>query len=298
MLEIRSRFLTAQVLPEIGACIERLDVALLGQSNRPVLIAPSRSGTQAGDARQSAHFAMLPYVNRVRSNVLHCQGRTISMKPNTDETLALHGVGWQGNWRVLSKSSDHCELGFEAPVDFPFRFSAKQRLTMSENALLIELGITNTSDTVIPVGLGFHPYFPRDAETRVEFNAEWFWLEGPGHLPTDPIRVPPELSFSNLRPLPKTWRANCYTHWSGSAVIDQPNLGYKLSMTASEQLRDLMFYAPPKADFFALEPQSHTTGFLETDGNDSIATPMHALLPGDSYQAWMQLQVNILPQTQ
>lgn len=295
MLELKSKFLTGRVLPEVGGCLERLDLTLLDQTIRPVLVAPSTAATHAGDARQSAHFAMLPYVNRVRGNMLRCGDAVITMQPNTDEPLALHGAGWQGAWRVLSATADRCELGLDAPANYPFRFHARQTFTLSDDALLINLSVTNTSSHAIPVGLGFHPYFPRDVGTRLQFDAEWFWLEGSSHLPTDSIRVPPELSFAHSRHLPGKWRANCYTGWHGKAVIEQPVLGYSLFMTASENCSDLMFYTPPDAGFFALEPQSHTSGFVQTYRDESMATPMRELSSGETLACWMQVQV--LPHT-
>ena len=247
ILELSSKFLTARVLPKVGGCLERLDLILPDQVVSPVLAAASASAAQAGDARLSAHFAMLPYVNRARGNALRCGDQIITVPPNTDEPLALHGAGWQGEWRVISRTHNSCDLQLDAPEDYPFRFRARQTFTLSDDELLITLSVTNTSSHAIPVGAGFHPYFPRNPTTRLQFNAEWFWLEGPGHLPTDFIGVPPELSFASSRHLPEKWRANCYTGWDGKAVIVQPALGYRLSMTASKNCTDLMFYTPPDA---------------------------------------------------
>ena len=295
MLDLRSRFLVARVLPEIGSCLESVMLIRPDGTTTPVLLAPSVAAMQAGDARQAAHFPMLPFVNRVPGNMLRCEGREFSVAPNTDEPLALHGTGWQGSWRVLSQSPEACEMELHAPTGFPFDFRASQKITLSDSALLIEPGLTNTSSHPIPVGLGFHPYFPRDQATRLQFNADWFWLEGPGHLPTDAIRTPPELSFAMSRALPDRWRANCYTGWTGPVVIDQPARGHRIEMIASKGLRDLMVYAPPGTGFFAVEPQSHTTGFLDTQSDSPTTTPLHALPPNAQFAAWMKVTVRFLP---
>lgn len=295
MLTLSTKFLTASILPKVGGCLKGLDLKRPDGGVSPVLLAPSTIAACAGDALQSGHFAMLPYVNRARGNTLRCGDQIIPMPPNTAEPVALHGAGWQGNWRVLSSMQDRCELALDAPDDYPFRFHARQTFELSDDGLRITLGLTNTSRHTIPVGLGFHPYFPRDTATRLQFDAEWFWLEGPGHLPTDAIRVPPELSFAGSKPLPGKWRANCYTGWAGKAVIEQPSLGYGLSMTASDNCPDLMFYTPPDERFFALEPQSHTSGFVQTTKDDSMATPMRKLLSGETFACWMQ--INVTPHT-
>ena len=86
--------LTARVLPNIGGCIEMLDLTLSDQITRPVLVALSNPAA-IRDARESAHFAMLPYVNRVRGNELRCDDNIISVPLNTEEPLALHGESWR-----------------------------------------------------------------------------------------------------------------------------------------------------------------------------------------------------------
>ncbi len=291
MIILKSNTLTVRVLPEIGGCIESFELTLPGQPGVTILLAPSLPLTHAGDAKQSAHFLMLPYVNRVRGNEIRSKNLVFAMTPNTSEPLALHGVGWQTSWQVLEADADFCELGCIAPVDYPIQFRARQKLSLSNDALLIDVSITNTSNISIPVGAGFHPYFPRDDQTKLQFSADYFWLEGPGYMPTDCIRVPPELSFDTFRPLPDKWRANCYTGWSGNAVIEQPSLGYDLEMTASTNLPDLMFYTPPDLGFFALEPQSHTAGYVDTHKDGSPATAMLELAPGDTFAVWTQLKV-------
>ena len=291
MINLKSNTLSVGVLPEIGGCIETFELTLPGQPAVAILSAPSLPLTHAGDAKQSAHFLMLPYVNRLRGNEIRCEDSVFNMLPNTSEPLALHGVGWQLSWQVLETGADFCELGCSAPVGYPIQFHARQKIGLSDDTLLIDVSITNTSDFNIPVGAGFHPYFPRDDQTKLQFAADYFWLEGPGHMPTDCIRVPPELSFDAMRPLPDKWRANCYTGWNGRALIEQPSLGYDVVMTASPNLPDLMFYTPLDVGFFALEPQSHTAGHVDTSKDGSPATPMVELEPGVTFAVWMKLQV-------
>ncbi len=125
---------------------------------------------------------------------------------------------------------------------------------------MAHLWMRNDAGHEIPAGLGAHPYFPRLPDTTIQFNASHFYLEGPDHLPTEAISLPPELDFSVAANLPTSWRNNAYGGWSGRATISQPTLGYQLSLLANEGLRELMFYTDPGLPRFALEPQSHTSG--------------------------------------
>ena len=290
MLTLRSDCLEARLLPEVGGCLLSLD-HMEGMRRQHILIAPSVEAAQSGQTAQSAHFLMLPWVNRIPGNRLLCEGDAIAIQPNTPEPLALHGIGWQRPWSVVDTAADRCTLQVESPPDYPIPFRAIQGLRLEGSSLLISVTLENSGNHRIPAGVGFHPYFPRDAQTRLAFEADWFWLEGPGHMPTDAIRVPPELDFREGRLLPERWRANCYSGWHGPAVIDQPTFGYRVVMTASEGLDDLMFYTPPDESFWALEPQSHTTAQVDTRKSEPAAQPMRRLGPGETLRAWMQIEV-------
>lgn len=295
MLTLRSEILEATLLPEVGGCIVALDLTgPRGAEPRPVLLAPSRDAALAGQAAQSAHFLMLPWANRVPGNRLLHDGEPIEVPRNTPEPLALHGVGWQRPWSVLESTPDRCVMEVESPADYPIPFSARQEVQITAGTLLISVVLRNAGTRALPLGMGFHPYFPRDASTRLTFEADWFWLEGPGHMPTDAIRVPPELDFHEGRLLPGRWRANCYSGWRGSVVIEQPASGYRVVMSGSEGLTDLMFYTPPGEPFWAIEPQSHTTAQVDTRSREPAARPIRSVAPGDQLTEWMRLDISEL----
>ena len=133
------------------------------------------------------------------------------MPRNTDEPFALHGAGWNNVWTVDHSGPDRCVSSLPEPAGYLFAFRAEQQIDLQGNSVTVMLSLTNTSDSPIPAGLGVHPYFPRDPRTQLQLQSDWFWLEGPGYKPTDPIRVPPELDFTKAREVPAKWRANCYT---------------------------------------------------------------------------------------
>lgn len=116
----------------------------------------------------------------------------------------------------------------------------------------------------------------------MRFAAKRFWLEGPDHLTITPVSIPPELDFAPGAGLPDTWSNNVYSGWSGQADILQPDLGYRLTLTASSSLSELMLFTPPGALRFALAPQSHTSGITRASDVPPNANGLRRLAPGES----------------
>ena len=282
MIELAAGGLCLRLDPQQGAAVRALDIRLPGQGRVPVL-----QPADPGDAtvRGSALFPMVPFANRARGNVLDLGERRISLTPNTEEPLAIHGFGWQSAWQVTRQEADRCSLYLAAAPGWPLRFESRIEIRLAPGAAEFHLGVTNPGPEAIPAGLGWHPYLPHRPGTDLQFRSERFWLAGPDHLPTDPLRVPPELDFAAPRPVPSTWRNNCYDGWSGQAVIRQPELGYRLEMCADAPLRHLMFYAP-QSGVFALEPQSHLSGRTRVAADGLVALP-----PGATLAACMRLRV-------
>jgi aldose 1-epimerase len=267
-LPLRSDRLLAEIATR-GGSVTRLDLRS-GDTVHPIL--------QPSDV---AMHPLLPFANRVPGNIIDLVEPPLHLQPNVpDERCALHGIGWQREWRVLDCNEDRCTLELiVSREEWVFGFRAMQEFSVEGGEFRAALAIENTNDRPIPVGLGFHPYFVRSPGMELQFHAKHFWLEGPGYLPTDAISLPPELDFAGPAPLPGTWRNNCYSGWDGRAVIHDPARGLDVVLQASPPLRDLMLYVPPAEEYFCLEPQSHTTGAVSRARGRKPATPLQILAP-------------------
>lgn len=293
-IELRAGDLTLRVSPEIGGAITAFEREAGGRSAPLLLGLPEKQLTPAL-ADRAACFPMLPFANRAPGNVLRVGDTQYPIKPNTAEPNALHGCAWQRPWWVVRREQQRLELGLEvAPASYAFAFSARQIFSLRAQGLTVTLSLTNTHSQPIPAGLGLHPYFPRGATTKMRFAADRFWLEGPGYLPTESIETPPELDFAEPGSLPVHWRNNCYSGWQGKAEITQPDLGYRLTMTASTLLTDLMLFTPLASPVFALEPQSHTVAATDTTRLVAHAQPLALLQPGESIEASVEFGVSDL----
>lgn len=289
-LSLRSERLHAEIAPAIGGSVTRLDLHG-GDGIHPILRPSDAAALARAGASQAAMHPLIPFANRAPGNVIDLVEPSLTLQPNVaGESCALHGTGWQRAWRVAEASEDRCTLELMVPQEeWAFGFRAFQQFSVQSGEFRAEIAIENISDRSIPVGLGFHPYFVRVEGMTLQFHADRFWLEGPGHLPTDAISLPPELDFSKPAPLPESWRNNCYSGWDGRAVLHDPGRGLEVSLQASHPLRDLMLYLPPGERYFCLEPQSHTTGAVTQARARHPATPLRILAPTERLAAEMTI---------
>jgi aldose 1-epimerase len=75
----------------------------------------------------------------------------------------VHGVAWQRPWLV---SGQECRRGLNsftarARRHWPFAFEVRQRFELDPMALTGAPGVQQPRRHPQPVGLGWHPYFPK-----------------------------------------------------------------------------------------------------------------------------------------
>jgi aldose 1-epimerase len=253
LIELSSGSLTIGIVPRIGGSL-----AYFRMDGMDLLRPLSSEDRQAGNVLGTAMFPMLPYANRIAGNSFDFGGQTWTFSPNhTLDRHTLHGSGWKSAWQA-TQLDDGVLLSLDhlAP-DEPYCYSATQLFTLTEAGLAVELGLTNRGAHAMPFGFGLHPWFERQPEVQLSFNASHFLLEGPEGIPTDWLALPPELDFAGGKRLPDRWRNNDYSGWDGSADLGFLQSGWNMTISADPVFGHLMLYADPEKSFFCLEPQSH-----------------------------------------
>jgi aldose 1-epimerase len=234
-----------------------------------------RPATATGLANRNplamASFPLVPFCNRIRDGRARFEGREIRFPPNhpgEDAPHPLHGIGWLRPWQVESAAVDRAELVLQVPASdaWPWRFSSRQRFTLQERVLEVEVSVRNDDGAAMPLGLGHHPYFPHHPGTRVTSAAQAMWrgdaevmpvgLEAGG--PVDALREGVELARLDLD--------NNFTGWSRSTRIDWPQDVHgparSVVMEAESPLDYFVLYSPRGQDHFCAEPVSQCTDWL------------------------------------
>jgi aldose 1-epimerase len=232
------------------------------------------SSPDACEPRALACFPLVPFSNRIARGRFDWRGTTFQLPVGVgDPRHDHHGVGWQRTWMIADRDATSARLVFEhnpdssSDVNWPFAFRAEQHFHLAPDRLEIALRIENQDRATTPAGIGLHPYFPRDRDTRLAFAATSVWQNGPGMLPARRTEVPPEWDFRADRDLTGPPLDNCFAGWDGRARIVWPNRHQALVITAGSAFGHLVVYAPKAADFVCVEPVSHMNdGINRLDG--------------------------------
>jgi aldose 1-epimerase len=275
-LELRAGGLRLALRPDLGGCLSGLwcdGIPVLRSTEAPAL----------ERVRASACFPMVPYSGRLGLRRFRWQGRDYTTAANFDGSPhSLHGVAWQRPWQVVESDDRSAVLRcVHAPdAHWPFDFDVRQRVLLTPAALELELDFVNTSGATQPVGLGWHPYFPKRPRSRIHAEVSARWETDVQQLPTRRVAQPgldgdvAHLAFDHG-----------FEGWQGAARIRDE----KLSLRLSSSLPHLVVYTPQDKDYFCVEPVSHVANAIHMA--DPAAHGLVALAPGQRLAASMRLEV-------
>ncbi|MDE0783683.1 MAG: aldose 1-epimerase [Planktomarina sp.] len=257
MLVMENDFVIVEINSEVGGSISRFYYKHKGE-HLPVL----RAATGTDSPVEMSMFPLVPYCNRIKNNEFEVDGKFYNLKPNFgQEPHACHGDGWISSWNISKATTESVQLRLAVDEpDNPYKYEAELEYKLADNALIVNLAVKNLSENRLPYGLGIHPYFLVDG-SQLQFDAKSVVLEGPEHLPTETISLPPELAFTNYSKLPKVWRNLCYADWSGLASVKRGGLLTQLKSKTPY----LMLFTPPGENYFCIEPMSHNIGAINNE---------------------------------
>lgn len=279
LLSIGSGALEVALVPRIGGSVSSLRWRGIDLMRRL-----SEDDRKAGNVLGVAMFPMTPYANRIAGNAFDFGARRWPVLPNNPpEKFNVHGSGWQHAWDVAESGAADVTLSLNIIAGAePYSYRATQAFAVSDEVLGVTMTLTNTGPVAMPFGFGLHPWFDRDPDVTVRFNARRFYLEEPDGISGDPVTLPPELDFAEGRRLPDGWRNNDYGSWGGEATLRFPARGAGLRMKADPIFKHLMFYADPAKPYFCVEPQTNASGAFNRGRWDDLDEGVIVLGPGQS----------------
>ncbi len=283
-IELRCGDLRLALRADLGGCIAGLwrgDTAVL-RSTEPAALESSR---------QSGCYPLAPYSNRLGYRRFRWLGQDHTTQPNFDDNPhSVHGVAWQRPWEVVGKNGDsgagaasaQVELAYSHSADrhWPFGFKLRQRFVLTPDALELHLAFTNTAAQPQPVGLGWHPYFPKRTRSRLHVELTDRWESDASGLPTRKVAQPgidgdvAHLAFDN-----------CFEGWRGAARIRDE----KLSMKLTSSLPYLVVFTPDTKPYYCVEPVSHVSNAIHMA--EPAAHGLRSVAPQSTFDAWMKLEI-------
>ncbi len=276
--------LRCEIVPSLGGCI-----AGLWRGDVAVLRSPGAGGLHA--ARQSGSYPLVPFSNRIAHATLAWEGTNHPLVKNFGtEPHAIHGVGWTRAWDVIEANDRFALLSYQHKPDgsWPFAFDTTQAFRLSDNALEMTLSITNQSPLATPVGLGWHPYFVKRANSRIAFHATGRWEMDAQKLPTH------RSASTGITAACATLDVDhCFDGWSGELHLQDDLLHTRVT----SNMQRLVLFTNAAQDYMAVEPVSHVNNAINLMAQgiaDAEALGVEVLHPGESMTREMTVLINPL----
>ena len=277
--ELHAGALRLALRPDLGGCVA-------GLWHRETPIMRSTEPAQLDSARQSASFPLVPYSNRLGYRRFRWKGHDYTTLPNFgDSPHSVHGIGWMRPWEVLSHSGIDLVMRLRHAPDghWPFAFEAQQFFSLTPESLVAQMTITNTGDIAQPIGLGWHPYFPRRSRSRLHIECSDRWDSDAVQLPVRKVAqsgIDADVAHLDFD--------NGFEGWKGPARIRDE----KFALQLRSSLPYLVVYTPQDKDYYCVEPVSHVGNAIHMA--DPAAHGLRSLQPGESFEASMTLDVAVL----
>lgn len=273
------------VYPGLGGSLTRWSVA--GQD---MLRVADPDAIASRDPLRLASFPLVPYSNRIGHARFEWAGQPIALTPNfAPEPHAIHGVGWQRPWAVVTQTEAMVTLALTHHADshWPWSFDATQSYALANDTLTMTLRATNRAKSPVPLGFGHHPYFAQDGATLC-FAAESVWMVGDDALPSASVTPHGQFDFSTSNPVSGRSIDHCYAGVEGPAVIDWADRLLGLEICSSPQMPAAVVYVPDGGDTFCFEPVPHINNALNLPGERPA---MPVLAPNETTETIMTFRV-------
>ncbi|HEV7325256.1 MAG TPA: hypothetical protein VGN91_09315 [Bosea sp. (in: a-proteobacteria)] len=289
MLTLSACRYTARIAPDAGGTIAALNWQGPNGRTLPLLHAPADVAPQTQTPNKFGAWAMLPFANRAFDSLVD-DGHTRFNVPSNNPAGTIHGFGWQSPWQVDEQSAGHTVLVHRRTAGpDPYRYLAKQEIRLGEDGMTVALSLTNEADQALPFGMGLHPWFPCAADTRLSMTATGALIFG------DQFRAIGTQAFGDGGPYADgpvfatgTESAWSFLGWDGIARIETPSTGLAITLSASENLRCPVVWAPAGVDFLCAEPQSHAAG-APSERIVREVSPLARLQPGETLAGWVRI---------
>ena len=249
-LTLRAGPLEVMLTPAVGGRVARFD-RVTGEARAPLFVPAAEDDAEVLNA---GCFPLVPFANRIRGGAFVCDGRAVRLAPNmAGDKSPLHGQGWLAPWRVEAADEIYARLSFDhAAGEWPWDYRARLDYRLDDDGLEVMLSCENRSAAPMPCGLGLHPYYPCDADTRLDTIVQAAWTVDADVLPV--ARVPAEGRYGLVdRAICGAGLDNGFDGWDGDARIAWPNRGLSLRLTSLEAAR-FQVYAPAAGGLFVAEP--------------------------------------------
>jgi aldose 1-epimerase len=246
-------------------------------------------------------FLMAPWAGRLADGRFRTEDGRLAQVPRTHGRHAIHGLLWDRPWTVAEASHDRAVLTCNVPADlWPPGFSVRHDVRLTGNRLDLVATVTADSATptaatgaaAMPVALGWHPWFRRDAGGSDSSGDVALRVDAGEVLRTDRM-IPsgestPVLGRTDLRRGPRLGRRrldHAYVAAYSPAVLRWLDL--ELSIAWDPTPATVVVHTP--ASSLCIEPQTAWPNAPALEGEARARSGLRLLGPGESLTASMSI---------
>lgn len=154
--------------------------------------------------RTRTYFGSLlaPWPNRIKAAAYNFDGRDYALEAEDGIGNALHGLAFKQQGEILDQTESAVKIGIAVPVTsgYPFEISIEVSYQVFEDQLSVEIEAKNLGKSTAPIGLGHHPYFAVETDTKVEIRAATAYVHDNFKIPSKQIESA-QLELGEGRPV-------------------------------------------------------------------------------------------------
>ena len=261
------------VAPEFGGRI-----VSFRYDGRDVLRSTPAAVLLAPKVYEFAGFPLMPYSGPLFgpgfafAGLNHTLNRTVREEPT-----ATHGDAWISSFCTTHQDKSELMLQYDYVPEtgnFPFRWRGNLHYTVGKKGLSIFLRVTSRDHRLMPAGIGFHPYFPKNKGSMLHFDAVGVWpADAPEAVSEGCQPLRDDLSFCEGRDVSDVVIDRLYEGWDGRAELTASD-GFRTLIEADGALDKLQLYSAWDYPYVCIEPVSNTN-----DGFNRMAAgvPSHGV---------------------
>ena len=234
------------VLPEVGARLHRLRAF-----GHDLLLTPADPESHRHEPFAWGGYVMAPWCNRIAAESTAVGDELVTLAANVADGTAIHGQVAAVPWRVHGDGLFGVAAGGSG---WPWPYEVALRVEIADDAIRLDLRLTNRAGSPMPGGIGIHPWFVRPLEVAIHGD-----LVYPDNLASAP--TPEPVGGATDRRAMGDFPVGLDAAWTDLAdppvELRWPHFGVAATLRMSGPTPHIVAARLPDWDAVAIEPQTH-----------------------------------------
>lgn len=173
----------------------------------------------APDSNPYHGVTLAPWPNRISDGLYVTEAGTHQLAINDPLGHALHGLVFDQLFQLEEHSTSSASFEFELDESpgYPWKLLVRTQYSLDERGLDVRISATNLSDTRAPIGLGTHPFFRIDDQSRLVVHASEVSIHDSRMIPVSSLKLRPRRGL--LGATFRTKGAKLDTQFYGTEII-------------------------------------------------------------------------------